>query len=122
MASFLLNCVDTPVAILLPQIMKQDTLILTPETYIADDLQKAIRFDKTIDWECSCIKPYLNGPCVEEFKRAYECYVKNNFEKEACIREIIMYQYCTSGIGRVEWLTSTYSKLKHGVCRLFKWR
>lgn len=94
---------------------EQYTLSLTPDTYLLQDLKKATRADNTIDWNCECIKPYLQGPCVNEFKNAYECYIKNGLNKELCQNEINMYRYCNLNIRDVSWIFKKWKKIRNGL-------
>lgn len=96
------------------------TITLTSDLYLLEDLKKAQRQDKSIDWDCICLKPYLKGPCTVEFKAAYECYIKNNFVKEKCYREIMKYQCCVNSENKLKLWQDEFLKIKMMLNRFCK--
>lgn len=41
------------------------------------ELNKAIREDGEINWDCPCLKDALEPPCGDKFKVAFSCYFKS---------------------------------------------
>eukprot|EP00127_Corallochytrium_limacisporum_P002408 Clim_evm49s119 gene=Clim_evmTU49s119 len=42
-----------------------------------EDYQGAIRPDGSIDWDCPCLQGMAHGPCGEEFRSAFGCFVNS---------------------------------------------
>lgn len=73
-------------------------LILNKETYIEDDIKQAYNL-KTgeIDWNCLCLKTYMNNACTKKFKEAFTCYIK---DKKDCKSKIISYMSCFTKLNK----------------------
>ena len=37
-----------------------------------------------INFDCECLKDYTKGPCINLFKEAFTCFVKNQGDPEKC--------------------------------------
>jgi intermembrane space import and assembly protein 40 len=49
-----------------------------------------------INWDCPCMGNNPKGPCGELFKKAFECFVKNQNNPEVCSQTMITMQNCQS--------------------------
>jgi intermembrane space import and assembly protein 40 len=47
-----------------------------------------------INWNCPCMGNNPKGPCGELFKRAFECFVKNQKAPEKCTTKMRIMQEC----------------------------
>lgn len=49
-----------------------------------------------INWNCPCMGNNPTGPCGELFKKAFECFVKNQDKPDTCTSSMIKMQQCQS--------------------------
>jgi intermembrane space import and assembly protein 40 len=47
-----------------------------------------------INWDCPCMGNNPKGPCGKMFKKAFECFVKNQQEPDKCTPLIDIMQKC----------------------------
>jgi GCK domain-containing protein len=48
------------------------------------------------DWDCPCVAHMMEGPCVEEFKDSFRCFVNSKEEEKGsdCIEEFKTFNDC----------------------------
>lgn len=57
---------------------------------------QALLPDGGIDWDCPCLQGMAQGPCGQEFKDAFSCFVKSTAEPRAsdCVPSFEKMQAC----------------------------
>ncbi|ORX96567.1 hypothetical protein K493DRAFT_314437 [Basidiobolus meristosporus CBS 931.73] len=72
----------------------------SPETTATEEEQdQTAAFDPVtgeINWDCPCLGGMAKGPCGEEFKEAFSCFVKSGAEPKGidCVEKFSAMQNC----------------------------
>lgn len=73
---------------------------VSPATHdLADQASQESAFDpetNTINWDCPCLGGMADGPCGEEFKKAFSCFVFSEQEPKGidCVEHFKAMQDC----------------------------